>query len=294
MNKNTLSYGLILMILFMLPNMVFAADESKDQQTKEKTPIELQRNKSQQLTHKMMGHINLAQFALGIKLPDEASNHIRKAQVIQTELIEQSPELKINSSFKYGKVTYSDSHTIKEHYVPVIDDAFLINDYETIFNHSKELGLKETNAGLVHVGVKVDLIEVKKNLDLALQDINEKDYNKAQNALSAIFKGAIIDEEEIDDPALAISGNLALAKAFLSKGQYDKARFTLNYVQKRLADAKNTGLAGVDKVTVEKLSADLEKLQAELRKEDPTITQRISDQLDQWKKTVAGWVAYKK
>ena len=100
MNKNTLSYGLILMILFMLPNMVFAADESKDQQTKEKTPIELQRDKSQQLTHKMMGHINLAQFALGIKLPDEASNHIRKAQVIQTELIEQSPELKINSSFK--------------------------------------------------------------------------------------------------------------------------------------------------------------------------------------------------
>lgn len=50
MNKNTLSYGLILMILFMLPNMVFAADESKDQQTKEKTPIELQRDKSQQLT----------------------------------------------------------------------------------------------------------------------------------------------------------------------------------------------------------------------------------------------------
>lgn len=93
---------------------------------------------------------------------------------------------------------------------------------------------------------------------------------------------------------MAISGNLALAKAFLSKGQYDKARFTLNYVQKRLADAKNTGFAGVDKVTVEKLSADLEKLQAELRKEDPTITQRISDQLDQWKKTVAGWVAYKK
>lgn len=294
MNKNTLSYGLILIVLFILPSIMFAADESKSQQTKEKTPVELQREKSQQLTHTMMGHINLAQFALGIKLPDEASNHIRKAQIIQTELAEQSPELKINSTFKYGKVTYDDSHTIKDHYVPVVDDTLLIGDYETIFKRSKELGLMETNAGLVHVNVKIDLTEVKKNLDLALQDINKKDYSKAQNALSAIFKGAIVDEEEIDDPVLAISGNLALAKAFLSKGQYDKARFTLNYVQKRLAGAKNTSLDGVDKVTVEKLSVDLGKLQAELRKEDPTITQRISDQLDQWKKTVKGWVAYNK
>lgn len=276
----------------MLPSLIFAADESKNQQTKEKTPIALQNEKSQQLTHKMMGHINLAQFALGIKLPDEASNHIKKAQNIQTELVEQSPELKINSSFKYGKVTYDDSHTIKEHYVPVVDEIFLMSDYETISNRSKKLGLKETSAGLVHVNVKVDLTEVKKNLDLALQDINKKDYSKAENALSAIFKGAIVDEEEIDDPALAISGNLALAKAFLSKGQYDEARFTLNYVQKRLADAKNTSLSGVDKVTVEKLSVDLDKLQAELRKQDPTITQRISNQLDQWKKTVKGWVAY--
>ena len=140
MNKNALVYGFILATLIMTSGIAFTADESKKRPAKDKTLIELQRDKSQQLTHKMMGHINLAQFALGIKLPDEASNHIRKAQVIQTELIEQSPELKINSSFKYGKVTYSDSHTIKEHYVPVIDDAFLINDYETIFNHSKELG----------------------------------------------------------------------------------------------------------------------------------------------------------
>lgn len=164
MNKNTLSYGLILIALFILPSIMFAADESKNQQTKEKTPVELQREKSQQLTHTMMGHINLAQFALGIKLPDEASNHIRKAQIIQTELAEQSPELKINSTFKYGKVMYDDSHTIKDHYVPVVDDTLLIGDYETIFNHSKELGLKETNAALVHVNVKMDLTEVKKIL----------------------------------------------------------------------------------------------------------------------------------
>lgn len=289
MNKNTLTYVLILTAAFMLPGMTVAADVSKSPTVKAKTPIELQREHSKQLAHKMMGHINLAQFALGVMLPEEASVHIKKAQAIRTELAEQSPELKINSSFKYGKVTYDQSKTIKEHYVPVMDDMLLISDYETIFKHSKGVGLKETNAGLVHVMVKVDLIEVKTDLDTALKDINKKEYSKAQNALSAIFKGAIVDEEEIDDPALAISGNLALAKAYLSNEQYDKARLTLNYAQKRLTDAKNTILFKDEKATVSELSVDLDKLQAELRKEDPTITQRISDQLDQWRKTVKGW-----
>lgn len=289
MSKYKLTYGLILTAAFMLPSIVIAANVSHSQSAKEKTPIELQREQTLQLTHKMMGHINLAQFALGIKLPDEASSHIKKAQAIQTTLVEQLPELKINSSFKYGKVSYDESQTIKEHYVPVMDDVLLTSDYETIFKRSKELGVKETGAGLVHVNVKVDLAAVKTSLDNALQDISKKEYSQAQNALATIFSGAIVDETEIDDPILAISGNLALAKAFLSERQYGNARFTLEYVQKRLSDAKNTSLSGVEQASVEKLSADLHKLQAELKKEDPTITQRISDQLDQWKKTVKGW-----
>lgn len=290
MNKNTLVYGFILTTLFLQSSIVFTAEGSKNPPAKDETLIELQRDKSQQLIHKMMGHINLAQFALSMKLPDEASGHIKKAQIIQIKLAEQLPELKIDSSFKYGKVMYDDSRTIKEHYVPVLDDILLISNYEATFKYSEELGLKETNAGLVHVKVKVDLTEVKANLDAALQDINNKQYDKALSVLIAIFEGAIVDEEEIDDPVLAISGNLALAKAFLSKGQYDKARFTLNYLQNRLIGIKDVGRSGIDEAVVEKLSADLDKLQVELKKKDPTITQRISDRFDQWKKTVKEWV----
>ncbi|PSJ16707.1 YfdX family protein [Nitrosomonas supralitoralis] len=291
MSKSIFTYGYFLTAFFVLPSIAFATDASKNQPTKEKTPIELQREQTLQLTHKMMGHINLAQFALDIKLPDEASGYIKKAQAIQTELMTQSPELKINSSFKYGKVTYDGSQTIKERYVPVMDDILLISDYETIFKHSKEMGIKETDAGLVHINVMVDLAAVKTSLDNALQDISKKEYSQAQSALAAIFKSAIIDETEIDDPILAISGNLALAKAFLSERQYDKARFTLEYVQKRLSDAKNTSLSGVDQASVDKLSTDLDNLQAELKKEDPTLTQRISDQFDHWKKAVKGWTS---
>lgn len=79
MNKNALVYGFILATLIMQSGIAFTADESKNRPAKDKTSIELQRDKSQQLTHEMMGHINLAQFALDMKLPDEASEHIKKA-----------------------------------------------------------------------------------------------------------------------------------------------------------------------------------------------------------------------
>ena len=289
MNKNTLVYVLSLIATFMLPGIGFAADVSKKQSTKEKTPIEQQREQSQSLVHKMMGNINIAQFALGLGLPDDAIHHIEKAQTIEAQLTSQSPKLKVDSSFRYGKVTYDDSDTIKEYYVPVVDDILLINDYEAIFERSEEKGLIVTDAGVVHVGVSVDLREVKTGLDTALKDINKKEFSNAQKALDGVFKGAIIDEEEIDDPILAISENLALAKSFLNHRQYDNARLTLKYVQKRLDSAEEADFSGTDKDSVKKLSTDLDKLQTDLRKKDPTMTQRINDRFDHWSKTIAGW-----
>ena len=284
MNKNTLVCGLILTATFMQPSLIFSANTSNNNTNKDKTSIKQQFQHSHSLAHKMLGHINLAKFALGIKLPREATHQIEKAQIIKTQLEEQLPERKIYSTFNYGKVTYDDKHTIKEHYVPVIDDILLISNCETIFEHLKELNLKETSASVVHVGISVDLREVKTALDTALQDIKKKEYGKAQSALTAIFKGAIIDEEEIDDPVLSIAENMALAKAFLNNGQYDKSRYTLKYIQKRL-----TSVSNIDRDNMNKFSDDLKNLKAELRMKDPTMTQSIGDQVDNWRKKFRNW-----
>lgn len=284
MTKYTLACGLILVVALMQSSIIFAIDSPKNDTIKAKTPVEVQREQTQSLAHKMMGHINLAKFALGLKFPSEAIHHIVKAQTIKDQLESQLPELKINSTFNYGKVTYADKHAVKEHYVPIVDDVLLISDYEMIFDHLQQLNWEEVSAGVVHVGISIDLREVKSALDESLKDINKKEYDKAQNALTAIFKNAIIAEEEIDDPVLSIAENMSLAKAFLNNGQYDKARFTFKSVQKRLAN-----VSGVDNDVINKLSSDLNKLQAELRRKDPTLTESIDDRLDQWRKTFRVW-----
>ena len=291
MKKITLICGLILTATFIHSGLVFSVNTSKKDTAAEKkdTQIELQLEHSQSLAHKMMGHINLAKFTLASKLPREATHHIEKAQIIKTQLASQLPELKINSTFNYGNVTYADQHTIKEHYVPVVDDVLLISDYETIFEHLKERGVKATNASVVHLGISIDLREVKKALDTALRDINNRKYDAAQNALSAIFKDAIIHEEKIEEPILSVAENLALAKAFLNNEQYNKARLTLKYVQEHFNSTNGEGLSPFDQDSAKKLSVETNELQAELRRKDPTMTQSLHDRFDQWRKTVRKW-----
>ncbi len=284
MTKYTLACGLILVVALTQSSIIFAMDAPKNDTIKAKTPIEVQREQTQSLAHKMMGHINLAKIALGIKFPSEAAHQIMKAQTIKDQLESQLPELKINSTFNYGKVTFTDKHTVREHYVPVVDDVLLISDYEKIFDHLRKLNWEEVNAGVVHVGISVDLREVKTALDESLKDINKKEYGKAQSALTAIFKNAIFVEEETVDPVLSIAENMSLAKAFLNNGQYDKARFTFKSVQKRLAN-----VTGVDNEVINRLSSDLNKLQAELRRKDPTMTESIDDRLNQWRNTFREW-----
>ncbi|MER2512162.1 MAG: hypothetical protein ABTQ25_07045 [Nitrosomonas ureae] len=75
MNKNILAYELILLALLMLPGTIIAADTLKNPPAKEKIPIELQREQSQQHTPKRMERMKFAE-----ELPDE----LKKVRLIHT------------------------------------------------------------------------------------------------------------------------------------------------------------------------------------------------------------------
>lgn len=248
-----------------------------------------QASRNQTLAHKMMGHINLARLALDLNLPSEAKRQIERARSLQEKLAAQMPEFRLDSSFEYGKVTYDDKANVKEHYIPVIDDVFLVSDYAEIFKRADVVDLDELSAGVMRVGVSVDLREVKSALDRSTAAIESEDYGIARIALNDVFRNAIVDEEEIDDPALLIAENLALAKSFVDTGQYDSARLTLKHVQDRLQQAGKDKLAGIDNVAIDDFSAELDDMRAELRKKDPTLSQRVSARLAGWEETISGW-----
>ena len=262
------------------------ADDAPDAITQQMTQNDL-------LAHKMMGHINLAQMALNLDLPSEAGRQIDRARSLDVELATQMPELKLDSSFEYGKVTYEGNSTLTDHYIPVIDDTFLVSDYKDIYKRANVVDVDELSAGVMHLRVAVDLREVSTALDEAETAIAAEDYDAAETALNGVFKNAIVDEDEVEDPQLLISENLALAKAFVEQEQYDSARLTLKHVQDRLKTSREGGkkddLAGIDEKTLSEFSTELDQIQADLRKKDPTLRQRVADGLDRWGDRVSGW-----
>jgi len=243
----------------------------------------------QALAHKMLGHINLAQIALDLNMPAEARKQIERARVLEETLSARMPGTTFSSSFDYGKVAYKDKALLADQYIPIIDDVFLVSDYETIFRRAKELDLDELSAGIMHLGVSLDLREVRDGLHQAAVAVDSHDYGVAKVALSDVFKGAIVDEEEVDDPKLLLAENLALAKAFVDDQQYDSARLTLNHVNDRIKNARKQEFAAIDKASLDRFSSEIDQMSADLRKKDPSMLQRVSDDLSRWGDKVTGW-----
>lgn len=264
-------------------------DTSTASAESEPDAITQQMSQNDLLAHKMMGHINLAQMALNLNLPSEASQQIDRAQTLEDELASQMPELKLDSSFEYGKVTYDNKSTLSDHYIPVIDDTFLVSDYKDIYKRANTVDVDELSAGVMHLRVAVDLREVRAALDTAEKAIGTDDYKAAATALNEVFKNAIVDEDEVDDPKLLIAENLALAKAFVAQEQYDSARLTLEHVQDRLKTARKDKLTGINEESLDEFSTELDNIRADLRKKDPTLLQRVSDDLDNWGNRISGW-----
>ncbi len=289
MSKKALIYGSILALILMQPSIFLAAGKSETDVIKEKTGSlnQEQPQYSQVLANKMMGHIDLARFALAIKLPRQAAHQIEKAQIIEAILASQLSGPGINTAFNYGKIDYAKNARVKEHYVPVVDDVLLISDYEEIFNYLKKLNVQETDVSLVQLKIAINLDDIKVALDNALRStLEHKEYEKAQQTLAAAFSNAAIEEKEIEDPVLAISENLALAKAFLNNAQYEKSRFTFKYVQARLNGVRE---ANIDESIVKKFTAELDELQMALRRKDPSRALSIYDHIDGWMKIVRGY-----
>lgn len=127
---------------------------------------------------------------------DEAKQEVREpaqvkeAQNIETALSAQMPGWAVRSTFKYAKVTHDGTSTVTEHYIPIVDEVFLVGDYEAIFKGKKAEDINETSAGIKHVGVSVDLREVDAALTEAAEALADDRLVHASRALNDVFKSA--------------------------------------------------------------------------------------------------------
>ncbi|MCA9422182.1 MAG: hypothetical protein KC592_14260, partial [Nitrospira sp.] len=289
MKHNFLQMIAMGILLFVQPLVDETHGQSHLEGTTVGSPLEKETSATDMEVHIMMGHINLAYLALGIDLPGDASNHIDKAEGLAARLHGEVPSPEIHSTLKYGKVSFTSRGATTNYYVPVLDDLFLLSEYDTVYRHLQSIDLPQTHAGIVGLDILVDLRKLVPALKGGQQDLDNKKYQQAQAAFAEIFQGAIVDEFVITDPRRVVYDNLALAMNLIQNGLYPSARLTLKTVKNGLAQWEKDPMALPHAQGVKTLHKEILQLDAALENKDPSVMQRVGGQFLGWKNIVKSW-----
>lgn len=256
------------------------------------SPVAQNRSATGIEVHKMMGHINMAYLALDIDLSDDALHHIEQAEALVGQLTRDLPSMTVDFTLKYGKVIVTSRKANTTYYVPVLDDLFLLSEYDTVYRHLQSFDIKQTHADIVRLVFSVDLRKLAAALKTGKQDLTDRHYDKTQQALGGIFQGAIVKEIVNTDPRLIIYDNLALAKNFIQNGLYPSARLTIVNVKYGLARWEKDPRAIPHAQAVHTLQREMTRLDTALENKDPTLMQRVGRQCLVWRKMVRSWFEF--
>mgnify|MGYP003460676073 FL=1 len=106
MKNKLLADALIVMVLSMLPNTLMAVDASANRPAEQKPSIGPTCEQSIQLIPMLMGHTNLAQFALlGLQFPEETLDPVNMERVIQIRETQQPLPINVPCVLNRGKAT---------------------------------------------------------------------------------------------------------------------------------------------------------------------------------------------
>jgi uncharacterized FlaG/YvyC family protein len=288
--RATTSLAILLVTTALAAQPAFAKEGTESREEQLQAKLTAQREATRALAHKMMGHINLASVALDTRLPEAAQDHVKKAESLAAQLRNSAPEVQEQMQFKYGKVSYTVDDQSKNYYVPVVDDLFLLSEYKNTFHTWKESAdIDETDAGVVWLTLSIDIREAEKALQDAEAKIEAKDYKGASDVLAQIFKDALVDEVVFTDPIWAVHDNLALAKNLIDEEHYDGARYALEHARKELGKLEKDHAGQKGSESFKKMSDQIAELQGELKKKDPSVSERVHARFAGWTNTVESW-----
>lgn len=239
--------------------------------------------------NKMLGYVNLAYLATDLNLTDRAVADITAAQIIASQLEKNAPTFVSESKLKYGKLTYDIKGEERNYYIPVLDDVFVVRDYDGIFKSASVLDIVERDARLVNARLDIDIRQVNTALKNALNDVKNERLNSAKVALSEIYQGALTDESEIETPIWAIHDNLKLSQNLISNQQYDSVQFALEHARESLNALEQSDQSIPDATTMKKLDGEIMAMEKQLRANKPGMLHKAELKINQWLHTVDGW-----
>ncbi len=236
-------------------------------------------------SRKMLGHINLAAMALDMDLVEEAKADLAKAKDIAKALEKETLKIDINKKVEFGKLSYDYKDTIKDYYVPIYDDVFVLNSYD-VKPKGDAAKVVEVDAEIVHSKINIDLRSVNSALDNALKFVNDGKNIEARKALVGVYEGAMNETTTIENPLWAVHDNIMLAENMAQNGEYEHARFALRHAKQELKRYGKVNPSAKKSEYVQVLDGEISTVQAQLNRN--TFTAKMKEKMSGWLKELKG------
>jgi hypothetical protein len=295
MNASKLLKVTLLMISAFLSQSVFASVGVLTPATAGSGNISSSFSRSYQesLLHvnKLLSYVNLAYIATDMGMYDRAASDIRDAQAIASNLEIDSPTFVSEARLNYGKLTYDIKGEEVSYYVPEINNAFVVPDYDHFLQSKNISGVVERNAHTVSASLEIDLRHTSKLLSTAFNDLKHERYNSARVELAELHQNALIAESAVKRPAQSVHDNLRLTQALINSKQYKSAQYSLEQAREQLDAFKQNTLGQADSKTLLKLDTQIITMEMRLKGTSPLKVQKAERRIGQWINTVDGWMS---
>jgi hypothetical protein len=293
MNASKLLKVTLLMISALLSQSVFASVGALTPATVGNVNISSSFSRSYQESllrvNKLLSYVNLAYIATDMGMYDRAASDIRKAQAITSNLEIDFPTFVSEDRLKYGKLTYDIKGEEVSYYVPEINNAFVVPDYDHFLQSKKVSGVVERDAQTVSASLEIDFRHADKLLSTAFNDLKNERYNSARVELAELHQNALIAESTVKRPARSAHDNLRLTLALINNKQYGSAQYSLEHAREELDAFKHNTLGQADSKTLLKLDTQIIAMEMRLKGTNPLKAQKAEHRIGQWINTVDSW-----
>ena len=226
-------------------------------------------------------YINYARVALAMKDYVIAKDTLVAAKDTLAQL-KAAKALPKRGGVQSSRLTYNQGKAA--HYFPIAAGPVSVKEVKAgpFWASSNDKGIAVTDAEMVYINLDLNNEKISANLDEAINDIDNKNYNSAQDRLSTISDEVVKEDTAVKTPLLRARDNLSLASSFFEYKNYDAARFALNHADKALDVAERDKTYASRKIRISELRQEISQLQAQIKANDPTALQKAGEKIKSW------------
>ena len=233
-------------------------------------------------------HVNFARVALAMKNIDLARQHIAQARNMVMIIKGAATEQRRITDIETGRIVYQYDTEYKYHYFPIQTGLVQVKEVSNGPSWAKN-DLAVTDADIVYLTLDLTGDKAETYLRDAESAISAGDLKQAGTQLAKLTDAVVTVNSRISVPSDKARDNIALARSFISHGNYDGARYALKHADDALDEMLENDHYRARRPDIVAMRKDVSDLQGYITKKDPTMIQQADTKLGKWWEELKSW-----